>query len=338
MASAGSLAIANCAKYATGLFDPVIIALVLVVALTQDASKKRAARLAAVTGGYLVILLVTLLAIATIGNGYYTTGIEATTTNRASDGQNSLWILSTIWPFLKAIVPLTLLGVIVCLFLERDIYRRLLALLLAGTGTLAPLNQIRIHTSTSLTKHEDFAAWFMALVAGYAVSSLMRGPLLARIGVACSGLAALGVTLIIGLPYASYADSYWPNTNYVINVVRPMVEHTKGELLFQNPSILEYYMNGTKGWGSLWKRISGEGSLRLPSGRTIDDAPVGSDGIPGPFIAAMHRGYFKIIVLNKNWGNSFDAQMIPAVRADSDYRVVAQNSQFAVWKYMALTK
>ena len=338
MASAIALTVANCAKYATGLFDPVVIVLVIVVALTQDRSRKRAARLAAVTGGYLVIFLVTLLAIATVGNGYYTTGIAATTTSRASGGQTAMFILNSIWPFIRVIVPLTVLGSVLCLWLERDLYRRLLTLLLAVTGTLAPLNQIRIHTSTSLSKHEDFAAWFMALAAGYAVSALMRGPLFTRGVVASAGLGAIATTLVIALPYATYADSYWPNTTQAITVVRPLVEHTRGEILFQNPSILDYYMQGDSDWGTLWIRISGQSSLRLPSGHTTDDAPVGSDGIPGPYITAIHHGYFKLIVLNKTFGNTFDARLIPAVKADSEYRLVSQTSEFLIWQYVGPVK
>jgi hypothetical protein len=335
MASAVALTIANCTKYATGLFDPVIIALVIVVALAQSRSRKHAARLAAVIASYLVIFLVGLLALATMGNGYYVTGIEATTTSRASAGDSAYVVLASIWPYIKVIAPITLLGALLCLWLERDLYRRLLTLLLALTGTLAPLNQVRIHTQTSLDKHEDFAAWFMALAAGYAISALMRGSWLRRVTAFGAGMAAIAATLVIGLPFSQFADSYWPNTARVVALVHPLVEHTKGEILFQNPAILTYYMGPADGWSSIWKRISGQGSLRLPSGRTIDAAPVGSNGIPAPFETAIRDGYFKIVVLNKDWFNTFDAGMIPAIDRDPHYRLVAQTSEFLVWQYYA---
>lgn len=335
IATAAVLTVANCTKYATALFDPVVILLVMLVALTDVPSRKRAARMAAITASYLVIFLVGLVALATARNGYYTTGIEATTTGRASGGQSASAVLSTVWPYIKVIAPLTLLGALLCLWLERDLYRRLLTLLLALTGTLAPLNQIRIHTGTSLAKHEDFAAWFIAMAAGYAVSALIRGSVVQRTLVFGIGLvAAVATTLAIGLPYARFADSYWPNTARVVSLVRPMVTHTRGEILFQNPSILDYEIGPADEWSAIWKRISGQGSLRLPSGRTTDDAPVGSDGIPGPFIAALHHGYFQIVVLIKNGPrDSFDAQMVPAIEADPDYRLVAQVGEFAVWRY-----
>ncbi len=336
IATAAALTVANCTKYATALFDPTVIVLVMLVALTYIPSRKRAARIAAITASYLVIFLVGFVALATAGNGYYITGIEATTTGRASGAQSASVVLSIVWPYIKVIAPLTLLGVLLCLWLERGLYRRLLMLLFALTGTLAPLNQIRIHTETSLDKHEDFAAWFMAMAAGYAISVLIRGSIARRTTVFGIGLVAVGTTLAIGLPYARFADSYWPNTAKVVSLVRPMVMRTKGEILFQNPSILDYEIGPADGWGAIWKRISGQGSLRLPSGRTTDDAPVGSDGIPGPFIAAVHRGYFKIVVLIKSGPrNSFDEQMVPAIEDDPDYRLVARVGEFAVWQYDA---
>ncbi len=335
MGAAVALTVANCAKYATALFDPVVVMLAFLVALAyMPSARKRAARLAAITMCYLVIFLVGLLALASVGDGYYITGIEATTVSRASAGQSAAFILSTIWSYMKIITPITLLGALLCLWLERDLYRRLVTLLLALTGVLAPLNQIRIHTSTSLDKHEDFAAWFMAMAAGYAISVLGRGSWPRRLCACAIGLAAVGLTLTIGIPFARFADSYWSNSAAVVAMTRPLVAQTKGEILFQNPSILDYYMGPVDGWNTTWKRISGQNSLRLPDGRTIDDAPVGAvSGSPGPYLDAVKVGYFKVIVLNREWTNSFDSMMIPVLMHDRAYRLVGQTSEFYVWRY-----
>lgn len=334
MSASLALTVANCAKYATALFDPVVVTMVIMVALAHSpSSRKRAARLAAITMSYLVIFLVSLLVIATAGDGYYITGIEATTTGRASAGQSALLVLSAIWPYMKVIAPVTLLGALLCLWFEHNLYRRLLTLLLALTGVLAPLNQIRIHTGTSLDKHEDFAAWFMAMAAGYAISFMARGPILRRLSACMAGLSAIALTLAIGIPFSRSADSSWPNTAAAVGMALPLVSHTNGEILFQNSSVFDYYIGSADGWNTIWKRISGQGSLRLPDGRTVDDAPVGSSGIPGPFVSAIRKGYFAVIVLNKDSSNPFDSKLIPAVMTDPAYHLVGQTSQFYAWRY-----
>ena len=46
--------------------------------------------------------------------------------------------------------------------------------MLAAAGLLVPLEQARIHTTTSLHKHVDFGAWLAAPAAGYALAQLSR--------------------------------------------------------------------------------------------------------------------------------------------------------------------
>jgi hypothetical protein len=335
IAAALALTVANCTKYATGVFDPVVVCLVITVSFTQEESRKRAARLAVVTGGYLAIFLVTLFALATQGNGYYSVGIAATTTARPLGGQSAAQVMSTVWPFILVIAPLTIAGAAACLWLERDLYKRLTTLLLALAGALAPLNQIRIHTGTSLDKHEDFAAWFMAIAAGYGISALSRTHWSLRVPVLASATAALIVNALLAEPFAAYADSYWSNTSDLMSEVLPLVHGTRGEILFQNPSILEYSLgkHGEGGWSTIWKRVSGQSSMRTSSGSTIDNAPVGSDGVPGPYIAAVKRGYFALIVLNSEPNNSFDAAVIPVVRHDPRYKLIGGPAGFYVWEY-----
>src|SRR5262249_46616844 len=84
MFCAAVLAAANCTKYATGLFDPVVVALIVTTAQTVQADRKRAFRLGGIAGGYLAIFLSMLVVIAMTGNDYYSVGIAATTTSRAS--------------------------------------------------------------------------------------------------------------------------------------------------------------------------------------------------------------------------------------------------------------
>jgi hypothetical protein len=329
---AAVLATANCTKYATGLFDPVVVGLIITTALTVQPDRKRAFRLGGIAGGYLAIFLSMLIVIATAGNGYYSVGIAATTTTRASAGQPAFQVISTAWPVIEIVGPIAILGLALCLRLERGSPQCLVTILLALTGALAPLDQARIHTSTSLDKHEDFGAWFVAMAAGYAIGALSRGHYLRRAGVTVAAAGAVAATILIGVPFARFGDSYWPSTAKVVSETKPLLVSSRGELLFQNPSIADYELGGDIGWTSLWKRVSGQSSLRLPSGKTVDNAPVGSSGIPGPYVAAIHRGYFQYIVLNNDSADPFDARLIPALYADPHYVLIGSPPGFLVWE------
>jgi uncharacterized protein YqkB len=334
IASAVALTVANCTKYATGLFDPVVICLVITTSLTVQPDRKRAFRLGGIAGGYLAIFLSTLIVIATAGNGYYAAGIAATTTSRASSGQTALQVLESVKPIVEVVGPIAVLGTALCPWLERDWSRRLVTLLLAVAGTLAPLNQARIHTSTSLDKHADFGAWFMAMAAGYAITALGRGHLLQRVGLTLAAAGALAATLVIGIPFAKLSDSSWPNTAQLAADTVPLLARSRGEILFQNSTVIDYDIGHRIGWTAIWKRISGQGNLRLPNGKTTADAPVGSNGIPGPFIAAVHRGYFQYVILNNDPGDSFDAKLIPVLFADPHYVLRASPPGFFIWAYV----
>jgi hypothetical protein len=340
MLAAAVLAFANCAKYATVIFDPTVILLVVAVGLRRSLPRKELARRGAVVSAYTVISLVGLFSLTTIDNEYYLTGIGATTLSRPPGGASALSIIQTFWPYMKILAPTAAACAIVGFLVSRKVGDRLLILLLLVTGVIAPLNQIRIHTATSLVKHEDFAAWFVAIATGYGLSVLMSGSLMRRGAALAAGLAAIAGSAVVGFPSAEIGDDYWPNTTQVISVVRPLVASTSGEILFQNPSILDYYIGPEYGWDAVWKRISGQDSLRLPSGRTIDDSPIGSPGITGPYVAAIKQGYFKVIVLNDDLLssiNSFDATIIPVIEQDKNYKLIGHPGEFLVWKYEPYT-
>jgi len=104
-------------------------------------------------------------------------------------------------------------------------------------------------------------------------------------------------------------------------------------MLFQNPAIFEYYFK----IGSQWKQVTGQNSIRLPSGRTIDIAPVGSQGNAAPYLALIRTGYFKVIALNDYGRDPYDAPVIRAISNDPAYveigRTPWQDGNFIVWKY-----
>ncbi len=330
MAAAASLALANATKYASALWDPVVVS--LAASTSWPAGRKPAVRQAAIITSYLVILLVLLLTVATMGNRNYIVGIKATTLARQAGTTGALTVLHDSWSWTEILAITALLGLAAVWRRERQASRRALAAILAVAGLLAPLNQARLHTDVSLIKHTDYGAWFTAILAGYVMSELMKGT-----GSRRTIAAGILITSIVWSAAVGYSQAWgfyygWPDTARVLAIMRPLMR-TPGPILFQNPSILEYYFK----IGSEWKRITGQNSLRLSSGRTIDVAPVGSPGVAGPYLAFIRTGYFKVIALNDYSGNPYDSSVIRVIGQDPKYVVVArtpwQDGNFIVWKY-----
>lgn len=332
MAAAGALALANATKYASALWDPVVIVVAASSAWPAH-GRKPAIRQAAIITSYLAIFLALLLMFATMANRNYLTGIAATTLARNAGTTGALTVLHDSWSWTEILAITALAGLAAIWWHERDASRRALAVTLAAAGLLAPLNQARLHTDVSLIKHTDYGAWFTAILAGYVMSELMKGCWLRRTMAAAVVIATIACSAVIGYPQAQGFYYGWPNTKRILGIMRPLIEKAHGPVLLQNPAIFEYYMK----IGSRWRRITGQNSLRLPSGRTIDVAPVGSQGVAGPYLAFIRTGYFKVIALNDYGGNPYDGPVIRAINRDPDYVEVGhtpwQDGNFIVWKY-----
>jgi Dolichyl-phosphate-mannose-protein mannosyltransferase len=332
VAAAGAATLANATKYASALWDPVVVA-VAVFSVWPVHGRKVAIRHGAVIASYLVIFMVLLLALATIANHNYVTGIDATTLARQHGTMSAPQILHDSWSWTQVLAIAALAGLAAIWRSQRAASGRWLGVTLAIGGLLAPLNQARLHTDVSLIKHTDYGAWFTAIVAGYLMSQLMSGGRMRRALCAALAAAAIVWTAVIGFPQARGFYYGWPNTTRVLAIMRPLVGHTSGPILFQNPAILEYYFHV----GAGWEQITGQNSLRLSSGRTIDIAPVGSQGVAGPYLAFVRTGYFKVIALNDYGNNAYDSPMVKIISADPAYvevgRTPWQDGNFIVWKY-----
>jgi hypothetical protein len=332
MAAAGALALANATKYASALWDPVVIAIAASTSWPAHRGKP-AIRQTAIITAYLVILLALLLMLATIGNRDYIVGIYTTTLARKAGTTGTLMVLHDSWSWTEILAITALAGLAVIWWCERDAGRRALAVTLAVAGLLAPLNQARLHTDVSLIKHTDYGAWFTAILAGYVMSELMKGDWARRVIAATAVVGSIVCTAVVGYPQAQGFYYGWPNATRVLAIIRPMIGKTHGPMLLQNPAIFEYYFK----IGNQWKRINGQHGIRLPSGRTIDVAPVGSPAIAGPYLAFVRTGYFTVIALNDYAGDPFDGPVIRAILSDPDYvevgRTPWQDGNFIVWKY-----
>jgi 4-amino-4-deoxy-L-arabinose transferase-like glycosyltransferase len=329
MGAAGALVAANAAKYASAIFDPVVIAVAALVAMPQSA-RKEAIRRSAAIAGYVTAALIMLL---TIGGGYYVTGVDQTTLTRAGVGNSVLAVLESSWSLVGVVIVASAAGAVICLRRERDRSRRILILVLAGAGLLVPAEQARIHTLTSLNKHVDFGAWFAAVAAGYAIDCGMRvlRPRIVR-GAACVACgAALIVPALAGAAQAKVIYA-WPDSAAFIAAFRPLVASTSGPILDETPYIAESSLAA----GATWERWSNTRSIRLPSGKTIS-VPVNASGDPGVYQDFIRSHYFTLIALNFTATPGLDQVIKSVVSQDRDYRLVAVvpygTGHYVIWRY-----
>ena len=127
-------------------------------------------------------------------------------------------MLSDASKWIGSVCVLALLGVAVAALTRQSRCQVATLAMLVTAAVLAPLNQARILTTTSLSKHVDFGAWFAAAAAGYAVGEAVAG---GPMGAAQATTAVLALWLailpigMIGKVQAGYFFQAWPNTSRV---------------------------------------------------------------------------------------------------------------------------
>jgi len=213
---AALLALADAVKYAAALWNPVVIALVAVAALGHGGrvALLRAARTALYTAALIT------WAVVGLGGRPYERGISSTTTARIGGSNSVSMVLGQAATMIGPVLVLALLAVVIAANQER----RMLPLMLVATAALllAPANQARLGTTTSLHKHVVFGALFAAIAAGYALAYLHRAAA-ARATRVLMGATAFVPVVIIGLALSSNLYSYWPDSAGYVAALRPIM-------------------------------------------------------------------------------------------------------------------
>ena len=220
---AGMLALADAVKYASGLWNPMVIVGVAAVAWRQRSlwsSLGRSAGISALVGAL-------VLAGIRVGGHPYLTGIDFTTIKRgggtlADPGITVLWQgITLIW-----IVLLLALVAVIATWRSGGPSRLLMAALLAATPA-APLNQARIGTYVSLYKHVTFGAWFGAIAAGWVISLVARRASRHRWRI---GAAILGLAMAAGYGQGTTYYHYWPDVDPMLSALSKLVTPASGPI------------------------------------------------------------------------------------------------------------
>jgi len=331
-AAAYALALADATKYASALFDPVVIGMLMLL-VARRSGWNAARRQGATFAAYTVSLLAFMLA---FGGGEYLTGIWQTTLGRAAGTTATHTVVITAWRLTAVVVVLAAVGAIMAPLARQPWTRCLFILLLLGAAVLVPLEQARIHTITSLDKHVDFGAWFAAIAAGYAIDVVARlgRPAALQWSTAAICLVLLVPTTRLGLTQARAMFATWPNSATLVRTLTTVVPKTSGPIFDDSSrAVLEYYLPRA---GTDWERWSTASSFRLPSGKALS-VPVGETVNPAVYRRCLRAGCFSLVILTFGSAAPFDSQILPALTASQNYHLVAlvpygtRTSQ--IWEY-----
>ncbi len=304
-----SLAAANATKYASALFDPVIIA---VVALTvwERCGRRAGVVAGAVLSGATAALLAGAYRLA---GPSYAAGVRSSTLTRASGSTpaSSVLLMSGRWVGILAV--LALVGALAVSHAWQRRPTVFLAWTLALAVLLAPVEQARISTSVSLFKHVGYGAWFAAVVAGYFLASLPNAIRKARTFCLSACVAAVVAAAAVGTYIVSLQYQGWPDTRQLTATIQHL-KRPDGRYLVEDYDVEAYYLRSTVS-AQQWSNTFYFGYTDPTTGRYLENAPAYADAI-------RHR-YFTAIALAFGDTYSTDQLIVADIRRYGGYRPTA---------------
>ena len=201
--------------------------------------------------------------------------------------------------------------------------RALLGGLMAGSALLAPIEQIRIHTETSLFKHVGFGLMLAAPIAGVGLARII-GDHFRRAQV---GIAIWGVSLAIGMTAAGSlfeAGRARPRSSpSLAHYIRP-----DGRYLVEVDEVPIYYLRDNPGAQPRQFTSTYYFGYTARQGQFL----TGDAG----YVAAIKAGYFNVVAFNYQTTPAVDAVLAQTLAADPDYSLaeVIPNGNDTVRQYI----
>jgi Dolichyl-phosphate-mannose-protein mannosyltransferase len=344
---------ANATKYATLIFDPVVVALASLQVGEQGWRRvtHRAVALATTTAALLA------LAVFLAGRAYLN-GILFSTLERQS-GSSAIFaavrvppatIVADSWHWMGLVLVLGAVALLVALTM-RDERRRcglLLALLLTA-GLVVTAESLRLHTVESMRKHDDIGIWFTCMAAGYL---LARPQVLAR-GRAVRAALAAAVPLGVVLSGAHYSPSARSTYEAATSLSRrtafadlkPYLELPTGRFLIGG--LDDEQMIYSDRVSVPWYRLDDDTYIKYPIPGRGGDSHGQAQGLactalrPGcmyledaaGFRAAIGAHYFALISMVGAHTTELDAQIEAAVKHNSGYVLLTRAGGAPTWIY-----
>lgn len=324
------LVLANATKYATAVLDPAVIALAAITIVGRRGVKPgftRGGHLAAGTLGLVSALLA-------LGGPWYLSGVLSAAVSRTSGSKPADLVFLDTWKWCGLVCVIAGLGVVYALR-RRDRVQLTIVAVLAASGVLVPLDEVRLHTATSLFRQVDFGAWFAAAAAGFAIAQLSgtgRRTWL-RVGAASlAGAAAVVFAGIAGRPQASSFFQGWPNSAQTTAALRPLIQEHPGNFLAEDYNVPAYYLENSVSWQQ-WSQTWYFTYTSPNTHRVLSGAAA--------YQAAIDDGYFSLVILDFIDTAGTDSQIIADMRHAGTYHLVAVvpfqdklgGGQVTVWAY-----
>jgi hypothetical protein len=201
--------------------------------------------------------------------------------------------------------------------------RALLGGLMAGSALLAPIEQIRIHTETSLFKHVGFGLMIAAPIAGLGLARII-GDHFRRAQI---GIAIWGASLAVGMTSADNLFQAWPNSTVfsadLARYIRP-----DGRYLVEVDEVPIYYLRADP--GAQPRQFTSTYYIGYTTGQ--GQFLTGDAG----YVAAINAGYFNVVAFNYQTTPAVDAVLAQTLAADPDYTLaeVIPNGDDTVRQYI----
>ncbi len=343
MIAAGvALALADATAYTYAVFDLVVLLLALVTAFPKPGGRFAAMRPLTILAVGGVLVLAALL----LGGSRYYQGIAHTTIFRTVGSDSPFTVLAQSWSWTGVIVVTAICGAVYGWVTRSGRAQTWLLTLLAGAALLIPIEQASLHTTASLNKHVDLGIWFAAIAAGYAVDRLIAAAPAGNMrAVTCGAcVIALCFPVVLGASQSRLFSTSWPNSTAFTAILGPLVDHSNGRLLVEDPSIAEYYLPA----GSQWMRWSSTRNIVMrsgaPTGGPSNAAGVVGAGNAGTFGTYIEEGYFSLVALNFADTTSLDQRLAADLRRSHHYHVIEvvpygagpagpALGEYVIWRY-----
>jgi hypothetical protein len=121
----------------------------------------------------------------------------------------------------------------------------------------------------------------------------------------------------------------WPDSALLISLLRPRVADG-GRFLAEDAAVPEYYLRGRTNW----RQWSSTFSITLPSGRVRNE-----HGNPAPYVAAIRRHYFRLVILSFTDTPALDRPIVSALQREPGYHPIGTlplgpgGGHYVVWEY-----
>lgn len=311
IASGIMLTVADATKYAAALFTLVVIAVVGMYAWRKRGFK------AGIGVGMTIFwsFLLSLAGAIILGGHPYIRGIMYTTLTRTSSNSPAPFLLFVSAKWEGVVLLLAVIGTATVIFTDRRWGAKTLAIVLAVSAFLVPIEQARIHTYTSLFKHIGYGAWFATIVAGYALAALLNA--VPKVKAANALRVSICTVVLAGLPSISWASSHygWPNATRLIPAMRTVLHERTGPLLADDRgNVLDYYLpdelSHRQVIGTWFFAFNDPKSGRHLIGRSA-------------YAAAIKEGYFSVVML-EFWDTvSMDRVIQKDIKRYQGYRLIS---------------